>query len=109
MKNKKRIGVILISIFLVFIFTVFRQEHVRVTVQNDEISKRADSLFLQLQKQDSLIKRINVLEDSLLKAKTDTIIKIKKEYENKASYIVNLPIDGQVKLLTRNLSKDTIN
>jgi hypothetical protein len=74
---------------------------------DSHIQQYIDSLNIERQKQNELIYKITQLQDSLLNAKTDTIVKLKKIYVENSNNILTLPIDKQVELLSRNLSEDT--
>lgn len=75
---------------------------------DSDIQHYIDSLRIERHKQNELIYKITQLQDSLLNAKTDTIIKLKKIYVENSNNILTLPIDKQVELLSRNLSEDNL-
>lgn len=95
-------------IILTIVATVLVMSIIQKNPQVDShIQQYIDSLNIERQKQNELIYKITQLQDSLLNAKTDTIVKLKKIYVENSNNILTLPIDKQVELLSRNLSEDT--
>ena len=96
------VAFVAISIILV---TALFMERPKV---DSQIQQYIDSLNIERQKQNELIYKITELQDSLLNAKTDTVIKLKKIYVENSNNILTLPLDKQVELLSRNLSEDNL-
>ena len=68
--------------------------------QLDSLQLSYDSLKMKDIKLDSVKRK----QDSIISALNDSLLQNKSNYDKKVSDIDTIPIDGQIKLLTNNLS-----
>lgn len=96
------ITIVVIAILSLFVYVTYHK-------LTDKIQKTVDGVVSIIEKetikQDSLLKVINVLEDSLNKKKVERIKEIEIRYEKTIDSIKFLNPTEQVELLTRNLSE----
>lgn len=102
---KKILVVGLMVVFsYVWLFIVLTQKSRLAPADQDQ--SRFDSLIYQIQLKDSIINKLTIEQDSLIKLKNKKIVEIRTVYENNIDYINSANGVEQVELFTRNLSKD---
>ena len=105
MRNK---GVVIFFFVIILGLGILLEFLINGRVSEVVEQSKNDSLFQELKMKDSLIYELTKRQDSLLSLKNDSIIKIKKVYVSEINFIDSLDINGNVELLSRNLSQDYI-